>query len=367
MTRIFSVVESPAQKDLIWAGSDDGLIHITKNGGQNWDNITPKSMPEWGTVSMIEASLTDSGTAYVAVERHKMDDFTPYIFKTTDFGKSWTTLVNGIPEDDYVHAVRIDPKRKGLLYAGTERGVYVTFDDGANWQPLQLNLAHGARQRFDRKGNDLAVATHGRSFWVLDDLSPVRQWNEGLKTNDVHLFTPAEANHTTFSGSFFGPSGAAGQNPPAGAAIYYYLKTEIKKPEEKKDEKKKEDGVATRGPCPRSGFARSNPPGENKTESRIKIEILDSSGKVIRTYPCQKSARTRSRRRGSVAQSPKNSPPKRESTASSGICAMKARRAFRIRRSGEALTDGPLALPGAYQVRLTVDGKITNPALQGRS
>ena len=140
-------------------------------------------MPEWGTVSMIEASPTDAGTAYVAVERHKMDDFTPYIFKTTDFGKSWTTLVNGIPKDDYVHAVRIDPKRKNLLYAGTERGVYISFDDGANWQPMQLNLPVAPINDLIVKGDDLAVATHGRSFWVLDDLSPFRQWNEGIKSD----------------------------------------------------------------------------------------------------------------------------------------------------------------------------------------
>ena len=353
---IFSVVESPAQKDLIWAGSDDGLIHITKNGGQNWDNITPKSMPEWGTVSMIEASLTDPGTAYVAVERHKMDDFTPYIFKTTDFGKSWTTLVNGIPKDDYVHALRIDPKRTGLLYAGTERGVYVSFDDGANWQPLQLNLPMAPVNDLIVKGNDLAVATHGRSFWVLDDLSPVRQWNEGIKTSDVHLFTPAEGNHTTFSGSFFGPSGAAGQNPPAGATIYYYLKTEIKKPEEKKDDKKKEDGVATEAPVRGPASPDSNPPGENKTESRIKIEILDSSGKVIRTYPA-KNPPTPEADEGFGSQKPEELPT--EAGINRFVWDLRYEGAPRIPNSPlwGGSTDGPLALPGAYQVRLTVDGK----------
>ena len=352
---IFSVVESPAQKDLIWAGSDDGLIHITKNGGQNWDNITPKSMPEWGTVSMIEASSTDPGTAYVAVERHKMDDFTPYIFKTTDFGKSWTNLMNGIPKDDYVHALRIDPKRTGLLYAGTERGVYVSFDDGANWQPLQLNLPMAPVNDLIVKGNDLAVATHGRSFWVLDDLSPVRQWNEGLKTNDVHLFTPAEANHTTFSGSFFGPSGAAGQNPPAGAAIYYYLKTEIKKPEEKKEETKK-DGVGTEAPVRGPASSDSNPSGENKTESRIKIEILDSSAKVIRTYP-PKNPPAPEADEGFGRQKPEELPT--EAGINRFVWDLRYEGAPRIPNSPlwGGSTEGPLALPGDYQVRLTVDGK----------
>ena len=363
---IFSVVESPAQKDLIWAGSDDGLIHITRNGGTNWDNVTPKAMPEWGTVSIIEASPSESGTAYVAVERHKMDDFAPYIFKTTDFGKSWTTLVTGIPKDDYVHAVRVDPKRKGLLYAGTERGVYISFDDGANWQPMQLNLPVAPINDLIVKNDDLAVATHGRSFWVLDDVSPLRQWNDSIKSNDVHLFTPAEANHTTFSGSFFGPSGNAGQNPPAGAIIYYYLKTEIKKPEEKKDEKKEdkkdETSVApdvrvapdapTRGPA--KPDATASP--ELKPEARVKIELLDASGKVIRTYP------------------PKNPPPPEgdegfrrrkpdELPTEAGI----NRFTWDLRYEGApripnsplwgGSTDGPLALPGDYQVRLTVDGK----------
>lgn len=360
---IFSVVESPAQKDLIWAGSDDGLIHITKNGGQNWDNVTPKAMPEWGTVSMIEASPTDAGTAYVAVQRHKMDDFTPYIFKTADFGKSWTTLVNGIPKDDYVHAVRIDPKRKGLLYAGTERGVYVSFDDGANWQPMQLNLPVAPINDLIVKGDDLALATHGRSFWVLDDLSPVRQWNDGIKSNDVHLFTPAEANHTTFSGSFFGPSGAAGQNPPPGAVIYYYLKTEIKKPEEKKeeakDEKKSETGTTRVAPDALvRGQAKpdSNASDEKKPESRVKIEILDSTGKVIRTYP-PKNPPPPEAEEGFRRRKPEELPT--EAGINRFVWDLHYEPAPRIPNSPlwGGSTDGPLALPGDYQIRLTVDGK----------
>ncbi|HET9306824.1 MAG TPA: hypothetical protein VFO46_12420 [Candidatus Sulfotelmatobacter sp.] len=365
---IFSVVESPAQAGLIWAGSDDGLIHLTRNGGANWENVTPKAMPEWGTVSMIEASPTEAGTAYVAVQRHKMDDFTPYIFKTADFGKTWTTIINGIPKDVYVHAVRIDPKRKGLLYAGTERGVYVSFDDGANWKPLQLNLPIAPVNDLIVKNNDLAIATHGRSFWILDDLSPLRQWNDSLKADDVHLFTPAEANHTTFPASFFG-SGNAGENPPPGAVIYYYLKTEIKKPEEKKKDEKKDETQATSAtttaPQSTSATAPAQTPeaksdsaeSEDKDkESRIKIEILDSASTVIRTYP------------------PKNKP---ESEGDEGFGRNKPeeipseaginRFAWDLHYEGTpripnsplwgGSTDGPLALPGEYQARLTVDGK----------
>jgi len=367
---IFSVVESPAQRDLIWAGSDDGLVHLTRDGGGHWDDVTPKAMPEWGTVSMIEASPADAGTAYVAVERHKMDDFAPYVFKTSDFGKTWTTLVNGIPKDDYVHAVRVDPKRKGLLCAGTERGVYVSFDDGANWQPLQLNLPMAPIYDLIVKNDDLAVATHGRSFWVLDDLSPLRQWSDSIKSDEVHLFTPADANHTTFSGSFFGAGEHAGQNPPAGAVIYYYLKTEIKKPE-KKDEKK--DEAAANGEASKANSAsvqaESKPAGpgaseEKKPEARVKVEILDSSGKVIRTYPPKNApaaegeenffSRTRS------AEIPT------EAGINRFVWDLRYQGTPRIPNSPlwGGSTDGPTAVPGDYQVRLTVDGKSQTQALK---
>ena len=347
---IFSVVESPAQKDLIWAGSDDGLVHVTRNGGGNWDNVTPKAMPEWGTISMIEASPTDAGTAYVAVERHKMDDFAPYVFKTTDFGKTWTTIANGIPKDVYVHAVRVDPKRKGLLYAGTERGVYISFDDGANWQPLELNLPMVPIYDLIVKNDDLAVATHGRSFWVLDDLSPLRQWNDSLKADDVHLFTPAAASHTTFPGSFFG-GGNAGQNPPGGAVIYYYLKTEIKKPE------KKEGG----GPGGASAAANETPVSggseEKKPESRIKLEILDSSGKVIRTYPPKHPSAPEGEENFFSRNRSTEIPT--EAGINRFVWDLHYEETPRIPNSPlwGGSTDGALALSGEYQVRLTVAGK----------
>lgn len=365
---IFSVVESPAQAGLIWAGSDDGLIHLTRNGGTNWEDVTPKAMPEWGTVSMIEASRTDAGTAYVAIERHKMDDFTPYILKTSDFGKTWTSIVNGIPKDVYVHAVRIDPKGKGLLYAGTERGVYVSFNDGASWQPLQMNLPIAPVNDLIVKNNDLAIATHGRSFWILDDLSPVRQWNDSIKSEDVHLFTPADASHTTFPESFFG-GGNAGQNPPAGAVIYYYLKTEIKKPEEekKKDEKKDDTQAANSASAnPQSSSAatittepeaKSDSESEDKKkESRIKIEILDSAGKVIRTYP-PKNKPEPENDEGFGRNRPEEIPS--EAGINRFIWDLHYEGTPRIPNSPlwGGSTDGPLALPGDYQIRLTVDGK----------
>ena len=211
---IFSVVESPVQKDLIWVGPMTDWSHLTRDGGQHWDNVTPKAMPEWGSVSMIEASPREAGSAYIAVERHKMDDFAPYVFKTTDFGKTWTKLVAGLPPHDYVHAVRLDPVRAGLLFAGTEQGLYVSFDDGHLWQPLQLNLPAVPVNDLIVKNNDLVVATHGRSFWILDDITPLRQYSDSVPQQDAHLFTPAATNETVFRPSFFAAQGNVGKNPP---------------------------------------------------------------------------------------------------------------------------------------------------------
>ena len=338
---IFSVVESPAQKDLIWAGSDDGLLHVTRDGGAHWDDVTPKAMPEWGTVSMIEASPSEAGVAYVAVERHKLDDFTPYVFKTADTGKTWTAITNGIPRNVYVHAVRMDPKRKGLLYAGTERGLYVSFNDGEQWQPMQLNLPMAAVNDLIVKGNDLAVATHGRAFWILDDLSPVEQWQESIKSEDVHLFTPRAANHTTFPGRFFGGS-SAGQNPPAGAVINYYLKTEIKKPERKAAE-----GAA-------DATEKSSP---------IKIEILDANGKLVRTYPSKTpppEGEEGGGRRPGAAAIPT------EAGINRFVWDLRYEGATRLPNSPlwGGSTEGPVALPGKYQVRLTVNGKSQTELLE---
>jgi photosystem II stability/assembly factor-like uncharacterized protein len=369
---IFSVVESPAQKGLIWAGSDDGLVHITRDGGGHWDNVTPKAMPEWGTVSMIEASPTDPGTAYIAVERHRMDDFAPYAFKTNDFGKTWTPIIKGIPAATYVHAVRVDPKRKGLLYAGTERGVYVSFDDGANWQPMQLNLPMAPVNDLIVKGDDLAVATHGRSFWVLDDLAPLRQWQESVRNDDVHLFTPSVANHTTFPPSFFG-GGNAGTNPPAGAVVYYFLKNEIKKPEPKKEGGAQAAGTSASTPtpagsAPAASASAATATGENKAENkpaeRVKIEILDASGKVIRTYPPKRPPAEGGEEGFGFGARP--TPIPTAAGINRFVWDLHYEGAERIPNSPlwGGSTEGPVALPGKYQVRLTVDGKSQTQPLE---
>jgi hypothetical protein len=338
---IFSVVESPVQKDLIWAGSDDGLVHITTDGGKNWSNVTPKAMPEWGTVSMIEASPYDAGTAYVAVERHRLDDFSPYIFRTADFGKTWTSIYNGIPAGDYAHAVRIDRKRKSLLYAGTEKGVFVSFDDGANWQSLQTNLPVVPVWDIYVHNDGLVAATHGRSFWILDDLSPLQQYNPDFAKDDVHLYSPRTAVRAEFGG-FGGGGGEIGQNPPSGAVIYYSLKTGIKKPEGKKD-----------------GEGQANGGAADAKAAPIRMEILDSKGQVIRKYPPkpQPSDETPGEEGGFGRPQARALPS--EAGLNRFVWNLQYEESSRVPHSPlwGGNTDGPVALPGNYQVKLTVQGK----------
>src|ERR1700680_4509799 len=190
---IFAVAESPITKGLIWAGTDDGLIQITRDEGKNWTNVTPKGLAEWSRISLIEASPHDAGTAYVAIDRHQNDDLAPYIYKTSNYGATWTRITSGIPDGSFVRAVREDPKKKGLLYAGTERGIYVSFDDGAHWRTMQLNLPNAPVHDIVIKNDDLVLATHGRSFWILDDVSPLRQFADSVAAQDVHLYRPATA------------------------------------------------------------------------------------------------------------------------------------------------------------------------------
>jgi photosystem II stability/assembly factor-like uncharacterized protein len=221
---IFAVAESPKQEGVIWVGSDDGLVHVTRDGGKTWKNVTAgmKEKPEWGTVSLIEPSSFDAGTAYVVVDAHRLDDPAPYLFKTTDFGLAWTRLDGTLARSTYLHAVREDPSRKGLLYAGTEVGVVMSSDDGATWHPLQLNLPPVAVHDLVVKDRSLVLATHGRSFWILDDLVAVRSLTPAVASSPLHLFPVADTIEWRYHSG--GPTAGAGQNPPPGAAIHYYLK-----------------------------------------------------------------------------------------------------------------------------------------------
>ena len=221
---VFSLAESPRQPGLLWAGTDDGLIHVTHDDGKTWADVTPKDMPEWSMVSMLEASPHDAAGAYAAIDRHKLDDFKPLIYKTHDSGNTWTRIATGIPDGAYVRSVREDPLKRGLLYAGTELGVYFSTDDGAHWQPLQLNLPVTPIHDLLVKDDDLVVATHGRSFWILDDLTPLRQLSGTVATADLFLYRPQTAIrlHSPIDVNKHIP---AGDNPPDGAIIDYFLKT----------------------------------------------------------------------------------------------------------------------------------------------
>jgi photosystem II stability/assembly factor-like uncharacterized protein len=208
---IWAIAPSPVQAGQIWIGTDDGLIQLTRDGGKNWHNVTPPAMPEWGRVSMIAASDTEAGTAWVAVDNHENNDYQPWIFRTRDYGKTWTRVNQGISAPAYVHAIRQDPKDQNLLFAGTETAVYVSFDAGDHWQSLQLNLPTTSMRDFAFHGNDLIVGTHGRAIWSLDDITPLRQMAEASAA-DVYLFRPDTAIRSRLG-------------DPTGATLSYYLKT----------------------------------------------------------------------------------------------------------------------------------------------
>ena len=229
---VFAIAESPKEGGTIWAGTNDGLVQITRDGGKNWTNVTRNipNMLSWGTVSNIEPSRYNAGTAYLTVDGHQVNNRDPWVYKTNDYGKSWKLITNGIPHTmlSYAHCVREDPTRQGLLYLGTEGGLFVSYDDGENWQPLQNNLPHApvywlvVQERF----NDLVISTYGRGFWILDDLTPIQQWNSTVANEAAHLFTPHAAYRlrgmiTPFASS---DDPTVGQNPPGGASINYYLK-----------------------------------------------------------------------------------------------------------------------------------------------
>ncbi len=220
---IFAANESRLTEGLLWVGSDDGLIHVSRDGGVNWENVTPAELPEWSMVNSIEPSAFDEGTCYVAATRYKLGDFKPYLYRTEDYGKSWKKITNGIEDEHFTRVLREDPERKGLLYAGTETGMYISFDDGANWKPFQLNLPIVPITDLSIKNNNLIVATQGRSLWIIDDLSVLHQLEENQKSATTVLFKPKDAYRTKGSAAEE-PSKTAGQNHPNGVVTHFYLK-----------------------------------------------------------------------------------------------------------------------------------------------
>ena len=219
---IFAANESPLKEGLIWVGSDDGLIHITKNGGNTWENITPKGLPEWSMINSIEPSYFDQGTCYIAATRYKIGDFEPYLFKTSDFGKTWKRITNGIDKEHFTRVVREDPKRKGLLYAGTETGMYISFNDGVKWQKFQLNLPIVPVTDLTIKEDNLIVATQGRSLWMIDDLTLLHQLNEDIKSKSNILFKPKDSYRTKGRGGK--KSKKSGTNLGNGIITYFNIK-----------------------------------------------------------------------------------------------------------------------------------------------
>ena len=328
---IFVVSESPVTKGLIWVGTDDGLIQLSRDEGKTWTNVTPKEMPEWSRISQIDPSPHDPGTAYIAVDRHQNDELKPYIYKTSDYGKTWTSITGGIPDTTFVRAVREDPKKRGLLYAGTETGVFVSFNDGGKWQPLQLNLPTSPVHDLVIKEDDLVVATHGRAFWVLDDVTPLRQYTDDVAQKDVFLYTPATA-YRIQSGSKperHLPKGV-GQNAPVGAVIDYYLKD-----------------------APKPG-------------ALVTIEILDSHNQVIRKYSSAELEPL------DEPLDPDDKRPEKEIKPEAGlnrfVWDLRYEEAHHVPGyylwEYSAGAQGAVAVPGRYQVRLTVGNQTQTVPLE---
>jgi len=246
---IYTIAPSPVAPGEIWVGADTGMVHLTQDDGKSWNDVSPAGLTDWSKISIIEASHFDAATAYAAVDRHRLDDIAPALYRTHDYGKNWSKITNGIPNGAYVRAVREDPVRKGLLFAGTELGVYFSLDDGGSWQPLQLNLPVSPVHDLVVKNNDLVIATHGRSFWILDDITPLREIGPEVAGSSVHLFKPAMAMRIRPNinrDTPLSPEEPAGENPPAGAVLYYYLKS--------------------------------------PAQSGLTLEVLDANGKLVRRY-----------------------------------------------------------------------------------
>lgn len=231
---IFALAESTIEKGNIWAGSDDGYVHVTKDNGKNWTNVTPPTsqLGDFALISTIHPSDFEKGKAYLAATRYMFGDRKPYLFKTNDYGKTWSSISKGIPEDEYTRVLREDPNKAGLLYAGTERGIYVSFDDGETWNPLNMNLPITSVRdlQVQKREKDLVIATHGRSFWILDDLTPLYEIKDNTIKTDIHLFKP-RFSYRMQGGAGGGRRGAPsdeGQNAPNGVLVNYYLKTEPK-------------------------------------------------------------------------------------------------------------------------------------------
>jgi photosystem II stability/assembly factor-like uncharacterized protein len=329
---VFTIAPSVLNRNLIWAGSDTGLIHLTRDGGKTWKDVTPQGLTDWSKISLIEASRFDAGVAYAAVDRSRLDDQTPYLYRTRDYGATWQLITNGIAAPAFLRAIREDPQSKGLLFAGTELGVYVSIDDGDHWQSLQLNLPISSVRDLTIHEGDLVVATHGRSFWILDNITPLRQALEAGKARASWLYHPAAAfriDNDSYPGTPLPPEEPTAENPPDGAMVDYFLK---------------------------------DPAGT------VKLEIFDAQGNLVRRFSSED--------KGSGKHPPlpvaERWFPKPEviektagmhrfiwdlSWASSGGPGVDEEDEYRNPR-------GPRVVPGVYQLRLTVDERTQSQPLE---
>ncbi len=352
---VYSIAESPLEKGLIWAGTNDGLVQVTRDGGGHWTNVTPnvRGLPPKGTVGSVEPSRFDAGTCYVSVDFHQVDGRDPFLYRTTDYGKSWTSISSNIPKSplSYVHVVREDPFRKGLLYAGTENALYVSFDDGKSWQPLQSKLPHAPVYwlTVQEQLRDLVVATYGRGLFILDDVTPLEQLTDEVRSSPIHLFTPRPAyRFRGVSQPNLAPSGTSrGKNPPYGAVINYWLREKV-------------PGIAEK----KSGDEETDDAKEGK---KIEVAIVDASGKTVRTLEgTNKAGMNR------VAWDLRVEPTvevRLRSTPAGNRHVWEEKR-FRGKDTRgifyygiAAPKKGPLVAPGTYTVKLSVAGKEYTQAL----
>jgi photosystem II stability/assembly factor-like uncharacterized protein len=319
---VYTIAPSPLNADEIWAGSDTGRIHVTTDGGKSWRDVTPPGLSPWSKISLIEASHFDAATAYAAIDRHRLDDLKPYIYITHDLGRTWKLSASGIPSNYFLRAVREDPAQKNLLYAGTEFGIYVSFDDGENWQSLQLNLPVSSIRDMSVNGSDLIVATHGRSFWVLDNIAPLRQ-AAAAQEKSAYLYAPPTAvrvDNDGFLGTPLPPEEPQADNPPDGAIVDYYL---------------------------------------HGDPAKVSLEILDAQGHVIRHYSSEDKT-TIKRPLLPIAERWFPKPQVLETSRGEHRFIWD----LHVGSSGAEMDDddsdsipaGPRVPPGAYIVRLTVDG-----------
>lgn len=342
---VFALMESPVQAGTIWAGSDDGMVHVTRDGGKNWSDVTPPKsiMPEWIQINSLEASPHDAGTAYVAGTMYKWDDNKPYLYRTTDYGKSWTKITNGIPDTAFTRVIREDPNKRGLLYAGTETGMYVSFDNGERWQSLQLNLpvVPITDLAIHKRDKELVVATQGRSFWILDDLPLLHQMMDAGGFNSVattQLFQPKDSYRTQGGGGQpLPPTATVGKNPPNGVVVYYSLKA--------------------------------------KPTTDLEIEFIDKVDKVIQKFTARlpkpgDAPRPAGGGGGGGGEGGFGPPPAAAPTTDVGLnrFVWDTRHADAVRFPGLILwageMRGPKLSPGGYRVRLKVDGQTYTQTFQ---